>query len=249
MKNIRIFTSEKNLCEGLEIKIINGDFEYLSKVMRQKIGNEILIFNGIDGEFKAAISAIEKKFISVKILQKTSELKKVPPITLAFALIKNVRIDFIAAKATELGLASFQPLITRHTIVDKLNFERFNANIKEAVEQCERNDFPQLLEVKKLDKFLAENDVTKKILILCDESHQAAKASKVLAKIAQEKISANKEIVILVGPEGGFSAEEFTKMRALKNLFAISLGPRILRADTAIISALTLVQEFLGDFC
>jgi 16S rRNA (uracil1498-N3)-methyltransferase len=117
------------------------------------------------------------------------------------------------------------------------------------VEQCERNDFPQLLEVKKLDKFLAENDVTKKILILCDESHQASKASKVLAKIAQEKISANKEIVILVGPEGGFSAEEFTKMRALKNLFAISLGPRILRADTAIISALTLVQEFLGDFC
>ena len=101
-----------------------------------------------------------------------------------------------------------------------------------------------MLEVKKLDKFLSDVKTSEKILILCDESGEATKASEVLQKIGKSE----KEIVILIGPEGGFSKEEFAKMRAFKNLFPISLGPRILRADTAMISALTLVQEFLGDF-
>jgi 16S rRNA (uracil1498-N3)-methyltransferase len=163
---------------------------------------------------------------------------------LAFALIKNVRIDFVAAKATELGVAKFQPILTQRTIVDKINVERFKANIKEACEQCERNDFPQVLDLKKLNKILTDKSAQDKIFILCDESGEALKASEVLRKIAKT----NKEIVILIGPEGGFSEDEFLQMRVLKNLFAISLGPRILRADTAMISALTLVQEFLGDF-
>jgi 16S rRNA (uracil1498-N3)-methyltransferase len=122
--------------------------------------------------------------------------------------------------------------------------ERFKANIKEACEQCERNDFPQIFTPKKLDRFLFEDAADNKIFILCDESHQGKKASKVLPEIH----AAGKEIVVLVGPEGGFSSEEFAKMRIKMNLYAMSLGPRILRADTAAISALTLVQEFLGDF-
>ncbi len=244
MKKIRLFVAEKNLEIAVKIKISDGDFEYLTKVMRQKIGDEILLFNGLDGEFVARILTIEKKFLVAEIFKKISELKKPANITLAFALIKNVRIDFIAQKATELGVAKFQPVLTQRTIIDKINPDRFRANIKEACEQCERNDFPQICEVKKLEKFLTEKETSKKILILCDESHQGKKASEILKNIDV----GNKEIVILIGPEGGFSASEFEQMRQLKNLFAISLGSRILRADTAMISALTLVQEFLGDF-
>lgn len=241
MKKIRLFISEKNLGLGARIKLRDNDFDYLTKVMRQKIGDRFFIFNGIDGEFIAQITEIEKKSLSVEVGEKISDLKKVPNVTLAFALIKNVRIDFVAEKATELGVARFQPILTQRTIVDKINLERFSANVKEACEQCERNDFPEIFPLKKLEKFLCEDGIEKKILILCDESGQGAKASEVLPALRDRE----KEIVVLIGPEGGFSESEFSKMRQLKNLFAISLGPRILRADTAMISALTLVQEFL----
>jgi len=244
MKKIRLFIEEAKLNIGSKIKISNGDFDYLTKVMRQRIGSEILVFNGLDGDFEAKIDQIEKRFLTLEIIKKVRDLAISPNITLAFALIKNVRIDFVAAKATELGVAKFQPILTQRTIVDKINVERFKANIKEACEQCERNDFPQVLDLKKLNKILTDKSAQDKIFILCDESGEALKASEVLRKIAKT----NKEIVILIGPEGGFSEDEFLQMRVLKNLFAISLGPRILRADTAMISALTLVQEFLGDF-
>lgn len=252
MAKIRLFIAQKNLANGVQLKISDADFDYLTKVMRQKVLDVFAVFNGADGEFEAIIQQIEKKFLIAEIVKKISELKKVPNITLAFALIKNVRIDFIAAKATELGVAKFQPIITQHTIVDKINLERFGANVKEACEQCERNDFPEILDVKKLEKFLQEQDSSNKIFVLCDESGQGAKASDVLPKILSENLlktsGTEKEIVILIGPEGGFSVSEFANFRQLKNLWAISLGPRILRADTAIISALTLVQEFIGDF-
>ncbi len=241
MKKIRLFISEKNLGLGTRIKLRDNDFDYLIKVMRQKIGDRFFIFNGLDGEFVAQITEIEKKSLSVEVGEKISDLKKVPNVTLAFAVIKNVRIDFVAEKATELGVARFQPILTQRTIVDKINLERFSANVKEACEQCERNDFPEIFPLKKLENFLNENEIEKKILILCDESGQGAKASEVLPPLRDRE----KEIVVLIGPEGGFSESEFSKMRQLKNLFAISLGPRILRADTAMISALTLVQEFL----
>ncbi len=244
MKKIRLFISENNLHQGKNIKLTGNDFDYLTKVMRQKLGDQIAVFNGFDGEFLAKISVIEKKFLTIEIIEKIADLKKVPNITLAFALIKNVGIEIIAKKATELGVLGFQPIITQHTIADKINLERFKANVKEACEQCERNDFPEIRQLKKLDKFLTEENPQEKILILCDESGKAAKASEILAKIAPK----NKEIVILIGPEGGFSKEEFAKMHSLPNLHSISLGPRILKADTAMISALTLVQEFIGDF-
>ena len=244
MRKIRLFIEDGQLALGKKIEISGSDFEYLSKVMRQKVGDMIFLFDGVSGEFAAEILSIEKKSLALEVDRKTADLIKVPNITLAFAPVKNVRIDFIAAKATELGVASFQPILTHHTIVDKINAERFKANVKEACEQCERNDFPKILSPKKLENFLNEKESAEKIFILCDESGQGSKASEVLSKIDINK----KEVVVLIGPEGGFSSQEFLKMRERKNIFAISLGPRILRADTAMISAMTLVQEFLGDF-
>lgn len=245
MRKTRLFINQSKITLNQRIEIRDNDFEYLTKVLRKKITDEISIFNGIDGEFKSIISAIEKKFLTLEIIEKISELQKASNITLAFSLIKNVKIDVIATKATELGVSNFQPIITKRTIVDKVNNERFKANIKEACEQCERNDFPEVFEVEKLNKFLSNSKISEKILILCDESGNGLQAKEVLTKI---KIFENQEIVILIGPEGGFAEEEFAKMKELKNLYSISLGPRILRADTAMISALTLVQEFLGDF-
>ncbi len=248
MRKIRLFIEEENLHEACEIKVSENNFEYLTKVMRQKIGDRFYVFNGIDGEFAAEIVAIEKKILSAKIYEKISDVKKVPNITLAFAPVKNVKIDFVATKAVELGVASFQPIITARTIVDKINPQRFKANVKEALEQCERTDFPNIFEIKKLDKFLFEGDNSKKVFILCDESGTARKASEILLTLRQAQRGDALEIVVLIGPEGGFTNEEFLRMRELKNLYSMSLGSRILRADTAMISALTLVQEFLGDW-
>jgi 16S rRNA (uracil1498-N3)-methyltransferase len=128
-------------------------------------------------------------------------------------------------------------MLTQHTVVDKINYERFKANVKEACEQCERNDFPEILEVKKLDKILDYE----RVFILCDESQVGLKAVEVFKKIPK-----NKEIVLLIGPEGGFSKEEFVRMHAMGNVYSLSLGERILRADTAVIAALALVGEFVG---
>ncbi len=245
MKKIRIFLANEDLQLGSEIEVEGNNFEYLSRVMRQRIGDKIFVFNGVDGEFLAELNSITKKSLNIRIIQKISDLKKVANITLAFALIKGARIDYIAEKATELGVARFQPIITQHTISDKINYERFRANVKEACEQCERNDFPEIVEVKKLEKFLLTSEA---IILFCDESGKGEKASSILDKIKNLEEFLRQEIVILIGPEGGFSEDEFCKIRKLKNCYSLSLGPRILRADTAVVAALALVQEFLGDF-
>lgn len=235
---------ENNNILNHKLQIANNDFNYLISVMRQKVGDKIIFFNGIDGDFLATITDIHKKFLTIEINKKINNLKAVPNITLAFALIKNIKIDLIATKACELGVKNFQPIITQRTIIDKINLERFKANIKEACEQCGRNDMPTIFNPQKL-KILLQNDFSNKIIILCDESGSGLQAKEILPKI---NYNSNQEIIIFTGPEGGFSAEEFQNFYNLQNCYALNLGPRILRADTAIISALTLVQEFLGDF-
>lgn len=241
MRKTRLFVKENPLNIASEIVLKDNDFDYLVKVLRKKIGDEICVFNGFDGEFSAKIAKIEKKSLVIALHEKIGEQEKSSFITLAFAPVKNVRIDFVAAKATEMGVSKFQPILTKHTIVDKINLERFFANVKEAAEQCETNFLPQVCDLQKLDKILEQKD---KIFILCDETHQGLAARDLMPKISKER-KANQEIIILIGPEGGFSKEEFEKMRKIENLFSLSLGKRILRADTAIIAALALVQEFL----
>ena len=248
MKILRLYLNITQIQAGTTAIIKDNDFCYLIKVMRKKLGDKILVFNGIDGLWLAKIIVIEKKHCQIEITSRVSEQYFPPQITLAFAPVKNVRIDFIATKATELGIAKFQPIITKHTIVDKINLERFRANIKEAAEQCERLDLPDVLKPVKLATLLT-NLTKNQIAILCDESGNGKKASEVLPKINANTINVDKrELVIITGPEGGFASTEFDEFDKLNNIYKISLGPRILRADTAIISAITLVQEFLGDF-
>ena len=247
LPKIRIFV--QNDLENIDIlnhqvEIANGDFNYLVKVMRKQVGDKICVFNGKDGEFIAEIANISKKNLHVQIVEKIANIYNPPQITLAFALVKNVRIDFIASKACELGVTCFIPIVTQRTIVDKINQQRFISNIKEAAEQCNRNDFPQVKETIKLEKFL-KNAVKDKIIIVADESGNGYQAQDIFPKIKNIK---NSEIILFIGPEGGFTSEEFKCFDNLKNCYKLNLGPRILRADTAIISSLTLIQEFLGDF-
>lgn len=256
LPKIRLFIEAKLVATNSRIldsqlKIANSDFDYLTKVMRQKIGDKIRVFDGVNGEFIAEIVEIEKKFLMLEIKEKVFDLKKVPNITLAFAPVKNVRIDFVASKATELGVARFQPILTQRSVVDKINIDRFKANVKEACEQCERNDFPEIFSIKKLETYLEEKSLIRKIYILCDESGKGEKASIALPKIFHDfsKMTSPSHVdfVVVIGPEGGFSESEFNKFSKIADCHSISLGPRILRADTAVISALTLVQEFIGN--
>jgi 16S rRNA (uracil1498-N3)-methyltransferase len=238
---IRLFLRKDSLKESQIITINEGDFDYLIKVMRKKVGDEILIFNGASGEFLAKIYEINKKDCKTTLIKLTKEQNKSSNITLAFAPVKNVRIDFIAAKACELGVNKFQPIITHHSVVDKINEKRFLANTKEAAEQCERLDVPKLEPIVKLASYLKCLNKNQ-ILILCDESQREIKTSEVLSRIDNRQ---DKEIIIFIGPEGGFSKKEFEIFYDIKEVNIISLGPRILRTDTAIISALALVGELL----
>jgi len=243
MTTVRILINNENIIPDSLIEVKGNNFDYLIKVMRLKINDNILIFNGCDGEFLAKIININKKSCLIRIIQKTQDQEEVPSIILAFAPVKNVRIDFIAAKATEIGVGKFQPIITNHSIVDKINEKRFRANIKEACEQCERTFVPELLPIIKLDKYL-NNIENNKNLILCDESIRNNSANQILSQI---KFTKNKENIIFIGPEGGFSKKEFEIFYKIQNLHKISLGNNILRADTAIISALTLINQFVNQ--
>lgn len=252
-KNIRLFidgTKQQiaHFAPDVKLEVKDQDFIYLTRVMRLKIGDEILVFNGIDGEFLAEVSEIHKKFLIVEIIKKTAELSIASNITLAFTLVKNVKNEFIATKATELGIAKLQPLVTQYGIVDKVNEERLFSATKEASEQCERSDLVKISKLQKLSDYLKSQNHEDKLFILCDETLASSnvRASKILSEIQNKNLHKDKEIVIFIGPEGGFSNDEFAKFRELKNLYSISLGSTILRADTAIISALVLVKEFLG---
>ncbi len=245
MRRIRLFNSQYPMKSGQIISFVGNDFNYLTRVMRQKVADEFLLFNGQDGEFLVKIITINKRDCLTEVIEKTKDQYLPPKITLAFSLIKALHIDFIGQKATELGVTSFQPIITDNTIVNKINFDRFQSNLKEAAEQCERLDLPSIGQTSKLDNFL-KNLTPKQILIWCDESGNGQQAKQVLQKINYP--SDDQEIIILTGPEGGFSKNELQKLANLKNSYAINLGPRILRADTACIAAITLVQELIGDF-
>jgi 16S rRNA (uracil1498-N3)-methyltransferase len=243
MTKIRLLVNEKELHENHAVDVSGSDFQYLTKVMRVKVNDRIILFNGLDGDFISTIIDIQKKKLSCRIENKLSNLKKPTNITLAFSLIKSSKIDFIAQKASEMGVARFQPIITQYSSSDKMNEIRFNANVKEACEQCERNDLPTLLPLLKLANIFNQANKNK-IFICCDESGKGLKASILLTKIEKKPEC---EIVVLIGPEGGFSEYEFSFMRD-KNVNFMSLGPRILRAETAVVAAITLIQEFVGDF-
>jgi 16S rRNA (uracil1498-N3)-methyltransferase len=239
---IRIFLDLENISPKQIIDIKNKDFLYLKNVMRVKISDQINIFNGRDGDFLAEITEINKKYCQITIEKKIKEQYLPPKISLAFSIIKHNALESIAKRGMEMGVTKFFPIITERSFINKFNEEKFLTNIKEGSEQSERNDLAKIKKLQNLEKFL-DNLNQDQILILCDESGASQKASKIFDEISY----LNQEIIILIGPEGGFSDREFQLIKS-KNIYSIALGPRVLRVDTAMIAALSLVQEKFGDW-
>lgn len=213
---------------------------YLINVMRQGIGGKIYVFNGKDGEFEAFISAVSKKSCTLTLGKKYALFEKSPDIMLMFTPLKKDNLDFVVQKAVELGARYLQPIITEYTNAPKLKSERLKAQIIEAAEQSRRLDLPELLPIQNLSKILQDWDKSRNLLYF-DETGKGL-------TFAQASKNMSSKAALLIGPEGGFSEKEFEILRKLSYTQAISLGKRILRAETAAIAALSCWQAFCGDW-
>ncbi|MCU4179110.1 16S rRNA (uracil(1498)-N(3))-methyltransferase [Bosea sp. BH3] len=214
---------------------------YLLNVLRLKAGDTVLVFNGCDGEWLASIAPEGRKQASLSLLRQVKAQPPASDLHYLFAPLKHARLDYMAQKAVEMGAGLLQPVITRRTQVSRLNLDRMRANAVEAAEQCGILNLPEVAVEKPLEAALADLE-PERLLIFCDEAME--EASPVSALAARTPAS----LAVLIGPEGGFDEAERRLIAARPNTLPISLGPRILRADTAAVAALALVQAVLGDW-
>ena len=248
---IRLYISEPTpaFTTGLALPLSIDQGRYLTSVMRKGAGDEVSIFNGRDGEWTAQIAEAGKRHVTLKLTEQTRpqpQPKDIGPV-LAVALIKRSPLEYIIEKATELGASRIQLLITRRTQADHTKLERLKIIAQEAAEQTERLDVPEILPPIKLEAFLAAPDVEAIIFGDEDSTHEGdERHTSPLLEVLSTLM--NKRAAILIGPEGGFDDHERQTLRGMENVHPVNLGPRILRADTAAISALTLYQAALGDW-
>jgi 16S rRNA (uracil1498-N3)-methyltransferase len=228
------------LGEGVNVTLERGQAHYLATVLRLKSGSHILVFNGRDGEWSATL-AVAKRAAILTLGPKTRE--QTPPTDLhyLFAPLKAARLDYMVQKAVEMGVSLLQPALTRHSQVTRLNTERMRANAIEAAEQCGILSVPAVMPPLSLSRLLAERDPARR-LVFCDEDAEVTNPVAALSGLPRSPLA------VLIGPEGGFAEDERATLLKLPNVIRISLGPRILRADTAAVAALTLVQAVAGDW-
>ena len=237
---IRLFIPH-DLASGAELALDPGQSRYLAAVMRQAVGDEVLAFNGRDGEWRCAITVIGKRAVAVKAVSLERSQAMGPDLDLVIALVKRGRLETIVEKACELGARRVRLITTERTNAERARVERLALIATEAAEQTGRLDVPEIGEPLKLDRLIA-NWAPGRRLLFCDEAGDARPVLEALAGDAAGRWG------ILIGPEGGFSPSERAMLRALPYAVPATLGPRILRADTAAISALTLWQAALGDW-
>ena len=238
MNKIRLFV-DHTLGEAQSVPLNKDQAHYIFSVMRKSIGETILIFDGNNGEWEASIEEISKKSGVLLCIKQTKPQIMPPDLWLFFSPLKKVRTDFIVEKATELGVAKIIPVQTEHTNADRVNLSRLSAHAIEAAEQCGGTYIPKIEELQKINEVI-ENFPPDRRLLFCDEKLQTSEVN--LENLKKGKWA------ILVGPEGGFSEIERNYLKGLKFTFSISLGPRILRADTAAVTAISLWQNYLGDW-
>ena len=230
-----------DLGAGVAVALDEGQGHYLLHVLRAHAGNRVLLFNGRDGEWLAEIATAGKRGVTARCLTQTEPQSGVPDIWLAFAPVKKIPSDYLVQKATELGASVLLPVFTRRTIVSRINEDRMAANAIEAAEQSGRLNVPEIHDGTSLERLLASWPKQRR-LFFCDEGGDA----KALAEAARE-VSGG-PAAILTGPEGGFDPAEREMLRALPFVTPVTLGPRILRADTAALAALAIWQSVAGDF-
>src|SRR5258707_4825922 len=229
------------LAAGETVALERSQSNYLGNVLRLAAGEKILVFNGRDGEWQAAIGG-RKRPDSLTILAQTRPQDSLPDIAYVFAPLKRARLDYMMQKAVEMGASRLQPVLTRHTQVSRVNSERMRANVIEAAEQCGILSLAEVAEPVALDRFLEKRE-TSRLLVFCDEAADIFNPIEAL----QQGLTAAEGIDVLIGPEGGFAEEERALLLRQPRTLRLSLGPRILRADTAGVAALALVQAMLGD--
>ncbi|MDQ6435187.1 16S rRNA (uracil(1498)-N(3))-methyltransferase [Mesorhizobium sp. LHD-90] len=235
----RLFVSD-DLAVGAAIEAGPQHSHYLLNVLRMADG-EVLVFNGRDGEWRARVQPKSKKAALLVPVERTRPQPPVPDLVYCFAPLKQGRLDYLVQKAVEMGAGLLQPVVTQHTQVAKPGIDRLQANAIEAAEQCGVLAVPQVVDAVKLDRLLAGWEKDRR-LIFCDEDASTNNPLPALQAISETRLG------LLIGPEGGFSDEERKMLRALPFVTAIPLGPRILRADTAAVAALALVQATIGDW-
>jgi len=216
-------------------------FNYLANVLRLTEGAEILAFNGRDGEWLAKLIFPSRKKIALEPIEQVRPQPLAPDLHYLFAPLKVGRLDYLVQKAVEMGAGTLQPVMTQHVQGKITSMERLRANVIEAAEQCGILSVTQVLSPKKLGDILDHWPSDRRI-IFCDEGDEGQNPLTILSTIEETKLA------LLVGPEGGFSEEERARLRSLPFVSAIPLGPRILRADTAAVAALAVVQASIGDW-
>jgi 16S rRNA (uracil1498-N3)-methyltransferase len=234
---IRLYVDQP-LAPGQAVALSQDQAHYLTGVMRLAAGAAILLFNGRDGEWRATLAQAGKRNAIATCEAQTRPLHLPPDLWLLFAPIKKARTDFIVEKAVELGVARILPVQTRHTNSERIRQDRLQAHAVEAAEQCGATYVPEVADLTQLDKLLAQWSTDRR-LYWCDETALGQPAT---------LTPSTGPAAILIGPEGGFSADEAAKLRGKAHVTPISLGPRILRADTAAVAALTLWQAACGDW-
>ncbi len=227
------------LAAGADVPASEAQAHYLLNVMRLAAGKTVALFNGRDGEWHATVTVPAKRRVNFTLTQQTRAQTSEPDLWLAFAPVK--RLEFLAEKASELGVSALLPVFTRHTDVTRVNVERLRANAIEAAEQCERLSVPTVHEPVSFDAFLAAWPQERRLYFL-DETGGGEPIAAVLGKSTPAPAG------FLTGPEGGFAQSELDALRQLPFATALGLGPRILRAETAALAAVTCWQALLGDW-
>jgi 16S rRNA (uracil1498-N3)-methyltransferase len=239
-RKFRLFV-DADLAAGAGVALDRNQSNYLGNVLRLSAGETILVFNGRDGEWQAVISG-RKRPDRLELIARTRPQDRLPDLHYVFAPLKHARLDYMVQKAVEMGASELQPVLTRFTQVARVNGERMRANVVEAAEQCGILSIAAVAEPAPLERWLGQREV-RRLLIFCDEA--AAVANPVPALRAE---AGSGGIDVLIGPEGGFAEEERALLLRQPRTLRLSLGPRILRADTAAVAALALVQAVLGDW-
>lgn len=239
---IRLFVPQQPPETGGECQLSDRQAHYLRNVMRCAAGDRLRIFDGTDGEWLAEIKEVSKKRVLISVLEKTREQVNSPDIHVIASPVKKEALDFMVEKSSELGVKAFQPVICARTVIQRVNEDRMQSQAVEAAEQCERLDVMRVLPLKLLKDVLLSMPLDRKI-IFCIERSQAPM---ILPRL--QSVETKLPLAVLVGPEGGFTPEEIEMVNVMQQAIPVSLGPRILRAETALISALACLQASLGDW-
>jgi len=236
----RLFVTSK-LEPGAEIALSRDQAHYLGNVLRLKLGDKFLLFNGKDGEWLAELAAFSKREARARLNRQTRPQDEGPDLHYLFAPLKRARLDYMVQKATELGASALRPVITHHTVAERVNRARLLANAIEAAEQCGILRVPEIMDPEKLAKMIGNWDA-RRPLIFADESAPHVSPIEALRACRPGPLA------VLIGPEGGFAPDERAALLEKPFVVPISLGPRVMRADTAAVAALALVNAVLGDW-